>query len=81
MPGLLLLLRWCFRCIARDAGGNFSANTITATTFSGAMSGNGAALTNINAINILAGLLVLRMSQARTRALLSWNINCWYMER
>ena len=45
--------------VARDAGGNFSANTITATTFSGAMSGNGAALTNINASNITSGTLVV----------------------
>jgi trimeric autotransporter adhesin len=43
--------------VARDAGGNFSANTITATTFSGAMSGNGAALTNINASNISSGTI------------------------
>jgi trimeric autotransporter adhesin len=41
--------------VARDAGGNFSANTITATTFSGAHSGNGASLTDINASNISSG--------------------------
>jgi hypothetical protein len=50
--------------VARDAGGNFSANTITATTFSGAMSGNGAALTNINASNISSGTI----ANARTTA-------------
>jgi hypothetical protein len=50
--------------VARDAGGNFSANTITATTFSGAMSGNGAALTDINASNVTSGTL----SNARTTA-------------
>jgi hypothetical protein len=50
--------------VARDAGGNFSANTITATTFSGAMSGNGAALTSINASNISSGTI----ANARTTA-------------
>jgi hypothetical protein len=50
--------------VARDAGGNFSANTITATTFSGAHSGNGASLTNINASNITSGTI----SNARTTA-------------
>jgi mucin-19 len=50
--------------VARDAGGNFSANTITATTFSGAMSGNGSALTDINASNVTSGTL----SNARTTA-------------
>jgi hypothetical protein len=50
--------------VARDAGGNFSANTITATTFSGAMSGNGASLTNINASNISSGTI----ANARTTA-------------
>jgi hypothetical protein len=43
--------------VARDSGGNFSANTITATTFSGAHSGNGASLTNINASNISSGTI------------------------
>jgi hypothetical protein len=50
--------------VARDAGGNFSANTITATTFSGAHSGNGAALTDINASNISSGTI----ANARTTA-------------
>jgi hypothetical protein len=50
--------------VARDAGGNFSANTITATTFSGAHSGNGASLTNINASNISSGTI----ANARTTA-------------
>jgi hypothetical protein len=50
--------------VARDAGGNFSANTITATTFSGAHSGNGAALTDINASNITSGTI----ANARTTA-------------
>jgi hypothetical protein len=50
--------------VARDAGGNFSANTITATTFSGAMSGNGAAITSINASNISSGTI----DNARTTA-------------
>ena len=50
--------------VARDAGGNFSANTITATTFSGAMSGNGAAITSINASNISSGTI----ANARTTA-------------
>jgi trimeric autotransporter adhesin len=50
--------------VARDAGGNFSANTITATTFSGAHSGNGAALTSINASNISSGTI----ANARTTA-------------
>jgi hypothetical protein len=43
--------------VARDSGGNFAAGTITATTFSGAYSGNGAALTAINASNISAGTI------------------------
>jgi hypothetical protein len=50
--------------VARDAGGNFSANTITATTFSGAVSGNGAAITSINASNISSGTI----ANARTTA-------------
>jgi hypothetical protein len=50
--------------VARDAGGNFSANTITATTFSGAMSGNGAAISAINASNISSGTI----ANARTTA-------------
>ena len=50
--------------VARDAGGNFSANTITATTFSGAHSGDGSALTNINASNISSGTI----ANARTTA-------------
>lgn len=37
--------------VARDAGGNFSANTVTATTFSG----GGASITSINASNISSG--------------------------
>jgi hypothetical protein len=37
--------------VARDASGNFTANTITATTFSG----SGASLTSLNASNIASG--------------------------
>jgi hypothetical protein len=50
--------------VARDAGGNFAAATITATTFSGAHSGNGAGLTDINASNISSGTI----ANARTTA-------------
>ena len=35
--------------VKRDASGNFSAGLITATSFSGAFSGNGGGLTNLNA--------------------------------
>jgi hypothetical protein len=52
--------------VARDAGGNFSANTITATTFNGAVSGNGAALTNINASNISSGTIGNTYTTANT---------------
>jgi len=42
--------------VARDSGGNFSANTVTATTGSfTSVSGNGVALTAINASNITSG--------------------------
>lgn len=41
--------------VARDASGNFSAATITATTFSGAHSGNGSALTSLNASALASG--------------------------
>jgi hypothetical protein len=51
--------------VARDAGGNFSANTITATTGSfTSVSGNGVALTDINASNISSGTI----ANARTTA-------------
>jgi hypothetical protein len=50
--------------VARDASGNFAAATITATTFSGAHSGNGSALTNLNATAITTGTL----DNARTSA-------------
>jgi len=50
--------------VARDGNGNFVAATITATTFSGAFSGNGATLTDINASNITSGTI----SNARTTA-------------
>ena len=39
--------------VARDASGSFTANNITATTFSG----SGASLTNINASNVSSGTL------------------------
>ena len=46
--------------VARDSGGNFSANTVTATTGSfTSVSGNGVALTAINASNISSGTLVV----------------------
>jgi len=45
--------------VSRDSGGNFSANTITAN-----ISGNGAAITAINASNITSGTI----SNARTTA-------------
>jgi trimeric autotransporter adhesin len=50
--------------VARDASGNFAAATITATTFSGAHSGNGSALTNLNATAITTGTI----DNARTSA-------------
>ncbi len=50
--------------VARDASGNFAAATITATTFSGAVSGSGAGLTNLNASAITTGTL----DNARTSA-------------
>jgi trimeric autotransporter adhesin len=50
--------------VARDASGNFAAATITATTFSGAHSGNGSALTNLNASAVTTGTL----DNARTSA-------------
>ena len=51
--------------VARDAGGNFSANTVTATTGSfTSVSGNGVALTAINASNITSGTI----DNARTTA-------------
>jgi hypothetical protein len=50
--------------VARDAGGNFAAATITATTFSGAFSGNGATISDINASNISSGTI----ANARTTA-------------
>ena len=45
--------------VSRDASGNFSAGTITATTFSGAHSGDGASLTGLNASNISTGTLAV----------------------
>ena len=50
--------------VARDASGNFAANVITATTFSGAHSGSGANLTNLNASAVTTGTL----DNARTSA-------------
>jgi hypothetical protein len=50
--------------VARDASGNFAANVITATTFSGAVSGDGSALTNLNASAVTTGTL----DNARTSA-------------
>jgi hypothetical protein len=50
--------------VARDASGNFAANVITATTFSGAVSGDGSALTNLNASAVTTGTL----ANARTSA-------------
>jgi hypothetical protein len=50
--------------VARDASGNFSANVITATTFSGAVTGDGSALTNLNASAVTTGTL----ANARTSA-------------
>jgi hypothetical protein len=50
--------------VARDASGNFTANVITATTFSGAVSGDGSALTNLNASAVTTGTL----ANARTSA-------------
>jgi hypothetical protein len=43
--------------VARDASGNFTAATITATTFSGAVSGSGANITNLNASAISTGTI------------------------
>jgi len=45
--------------VSRDASGNFSAGTITATTFSGAHSGDGGSLTGLNASNISTGTLAV----------------------
>jgi hypothetical protein len=50
--------------VARDGSGNFVANVITATTFSGAVSGSGANLTNLNATAITTGTI----DNARTSA-------------
>jgi hypothetical protein len=57
--------------VARDASGNFSAGTITATTFSGAVSGDGSALTNLNASAITTGTI----DNARTTATTSNGAN------
>ena len=43
--------------VARDASGNFAANVITATTFSGGHSGSGANLTSLNASEVTSGVL------------------------
>jgi trimeric autotransporter adhesin len=43
--------------VARDANGSFTANVGTFTTVSGAHSGNGAGLTDINASNISSGTI------------------------
>lgn len=45
--------------VARDANGNFSAGIITGTAFSGTHSGDGSALTNLNASNISTGTLAV----------------------
>ena len=50
--------------VARDSNGSFSANVGTFVTVSGAFSGNGATLTNINASNISSGTI----ANARTTA-------------
>jgi hypothetical protein len=50
--------------VARDANGSFSGNVGTFVTISGAHSGNGAGLTDINASNISTGTI----SNARTTA-------------
>ena len=50
--------------VARDSNGSFSANVGTFVTVSGAHSGNGAGLTDINASNISSGTI----SNARTTA-------------
>jgi hypothetical protein len=50
--------------VARDASGNFSAGTITATSFSG----SGASLTSLNASNLGSGTVpVLRLGDSGTR--------------
>jgi hypothetical protein len=51
----------------RDASGNFTAGTITATNFSGAFAGNGSGLTSLNASNLSSGTVPLGvLSQATT---------------
>jgi hypothetical protein len=45
------------KVVARDANGSFSANIITANSFSGPVTGSGANLTNLNASNISSGTL------------------------
>jgi hypothetical protein len=50
--------------VARDSNGSFAANVGTFVTVSGAYSGNGAGLTDINASNISSGTI----SNARTTA-------------
>jgi hypothetical protein len=45
------------KVVARDANGSFAGNVITANVFSGAVTGNGANLTNLNASNISSGTL------------------------
>ena len=50
--------------VARDASGNFTANNVTASLFSGSHSGSGAALTTLNASAITTGTL----DNARTTA-------------
>jgi hypothetical protein len=52
--------------VARDASGNFAANVITAATFSGAVSGDGSALTNLNATAITTGTLANARTSAST---------------
>ena len=43
------------KVVARDANGSFSANVITANTFSGIVIGDGANLANLNASNLSSG--------------------------
>jgi len=50
--------------VARDSNGSFAANVGTFVSISGAVSGNGAGLTNINASNISSGTI----ANARTTA-------------
>jgi trimeric autotransporter adhesin len=45
--------------VKRDPSGNFAAGTITAASFSGAFSGNGANLTSLNADNLSSGAVPL----------------------